>query len=90
MATKRTSFTLPPAFVADLDFLARRLGVSRSAVLAEVAADPVHDLAELIAKVPENPTAADILRARGESVQVINQRIDNLRGMATDLFSDLD
>lgn len=88
MAYRKITFSIPPEFLSDLDYLARRLNVTRSAMLTEVAAEAVHDLRGLVESVPENPNAEDLLHAKGRSKALIEGRIDNARSITNDLFSE--
>lgn len=83
----KISVSLPPALVDDLDYIAGRLGVSRSALLAQLMADAVPQMRVLIEAVPPAPTAADLLRMRGQSEELVRQRVDGLKGMTNDLLS---
>lgn len=80
------SFTLPPDVVRDLTYVSRRMNVSRSAVLSQLLDGPVADLRRLLEDVPEKPTQEDVLRLRGSSRQVIEDRLDNLKSLGIDLF----
>ena len=64
------------------------LGVSRSALVGEFLADGVSHVRKLLEIIPPNPTPADVLRLRGESADVIRARLDQLKGMTDDLFSE--
>lgn len=84
----RVSFTVPPQIRQDLDYLADRLGVTKSALVSELLAPALSDLRSLMELVPKNPTPEDVLRARGESNKLISQRLRNLRRIEGDLFDD--
>lgn len=75
----RVSFTLPPSLVSDLSFVSERVGVSRSAIVADVLGQPLADLRKLLEAVPPSPTQADVLRLRGESEALIEERLAQLR-----------
>ena len=85
--TSKISVSLPPELVADLDYLSGRMGVSRSALIAEFMSEAAAETRRLLELVPPNPTPADVLRMRGQSEEVIRARIDSLKGMIDDLFS---
>lgn len=85
----KISITIPPELLADLDYVSGRLGVSRSALIAEVLPDALTFMRKLLEQVPLNPTPEDALRFRGESAEIIKQKIESIRGMGDDLFSDL-
>jgi len=82
------SFTLPPQTRADLDYLSDRLGVTKSALVAELLGTPLHDLRSLVEMVPDNPTEEDALRARGKSNELIAKRLQSYRKLEGDLFDD--
>lgn len=87
MACRKITFSIPPEFLSDLDYLARRLNVTRSAMLTEIAAEAVHDLRSMVESVPENPTDQDLLHAKGKSKALIESRIEGARRMSDDLFN---
>jgi|Deesub1362B_J571_1020462.scaffolds.fasta_scaffold15651_2 predicted DNA-binding protein len=89
MNLTKTSLSLPPEMVDDLGYLAKRMGFSRSAILTNLAREPISDLRKLVSSLPENPTKADILRSRGASKKVITKRLDELKKLEAgdDLFA---
>ncbi len=86
----KIAMSMPPALVDDLDYLTGRLGVSRSALAAELLSDAVSEMRRVVSLIPPNPTPADLLRMRGESEAFIRQRIASATHMADDLFSGED
>jgi hypothetical protein len=84
----RVSFTIPPQVRANLDYLSDRLGVTKSALAAELLDTPLSDLRELMEMVPQNPTPEDLLRARGKSNSLIAHRLRNIRSLEGDLFDE--
>lgn len=88
MATKRASFTLPPQVVDDLAYLSRRMGITRSALLAQIAGEPIHSLREIVEALPENPSEEEVRRFYGQSMGVIQARIEQVQRLAggDDLF----
>lgn len=88
MACRKITFSVPENFVLDLDYLAKRLKVTRSAMLTEIAAEAVHDLRLMVETVPENPNSHDLLHAKGKSKALIEDRIDSARRLSDDLFSE--
>lgn len=77
----RTSFTLPPAMLRDLDYVSGRLGVSRSAFLSSIAAPALSDIRALLEGMPGLPESSDALRFRGESIALVRMRLDSLEKM---------
>lgn len=84
----RMSFTVPPSVRRDLDYLSGRLRITKSALLTELITSPLSDLRSLLELVPDNPTQADLIRARGHSNELIVQRLQSLRRIEGDLFDD--
>lgn len=88
MATiRKISLSLDSALVVNLDYLSARMGVSRSALVSQLLADGVSEMRRLLETIPPAPTPADLIRMRGESVDLVKARLDSLRGMSDDLFS---
>lgn len=83
----KISVTMPPELVSSLDHIAARLGVSRSALVAGFLEEAVGTLRPLLDAVPISPTETDLVRFRGESEQVVRQRLESLKGMIDDLFA---
>jgi len=77
----RTSFTLPPDMLRDLDYVSGRLGVSRSAFLASIAAPALSDVRALLEEMPGLPESPDALRFRGESIALVRMRLKSLEQM---------
>lgn len=85
----KISITIPPELLANLNYVSGRLGVSRSALVAEVLPDALGVMRKLLEQVPLNPTPEDVRRFRGESAEIVKRKIESIRGMGDDLFSDL-
>ena len=85
--TRKISVSLSGSLVDDLDYISARMGVSRSAIISEFMADALSETRRVFELVPPNPTTADVVRMRGESEEVIRQRLASLQGIADDLFS---
>ncbi|KTT15715.1 hypothetical protein [Pseudomonas parafulva] len=83
----KISITISPEVLDDLDFVAGRLSISRSALIGSMLPEGLHALRELAELLPLNPTPEDVVRLRGESELVVRSRIESLKGMADDLFS---
>lgn len=84
MAHRRLTFTLPPDVVSDLDYISKRVSISRSSLLGNLIAEPAHDLRTLLESVPDNPTDEDIIRARGASDALIKERLSAIKGLEED------
>jgi hypothetical protein len=85
----KISITIPPELLADLDYVSGRLSISRSALIAQVMPQALGVMRSMLEQVPLNPTPDDVRRFRGESVGIVREKIDSLRGLSDDLFADL-
>ena len=83
---QKISITLDPELLQDADAVAARLGISRSALIAECLSDNLHIMKRLLAGVPIDPVSRDVLRLRGESADIVRARLESLKGMADDLL----
>lgn len=84
---RKISITLDPSLVDDLDYLSKRLGVSRSAMISEILGEAIPPARKLLEQVPLNPTPNDVVRFRGESAEVVRARIESIKDLDSDLFS---
>lgn len=78
---------MPPQMYDDLDYIASRLGVSRSALVTQLLTDIVPDIKSMLEAIPANMTETDLVRFRGKSESIVLERMENLRRMKHDLFS---
>lgn len=85
----KVAMSLPRSLVDDLDYLVARLGVSRSALAAELLSEAVAEMRRVVSLIPPNPTPADLLRMRGESEAFVRERIANAARLTDDLFSGM-
>lgn len=86
---KKISVTLDPGLLENLDYISGRLGVSRSALISTTLLDAMAAYRELLEQVPLNPDGSvDVVRLRGASGRLVQERIEQLQGMANDLFVD--
>lgn len=83
---RKVTFSLPAGLVDDMSVLASRFGCSRSAFVAELLTEPVSAFKSIMDTIPENPTPADVLRFRGQSAELIRDRIEQVRYITDDLF----
>jgi len=81
---KRTSLTLDENLIIDLDYVGKRLGVSRSALLSNLASQAVSDLRALLEEMPEDPNERDVKRFKGASIDLINERLQGLEEIRKD------
>ena len=74
--------------MANLDYLSSRMSVSRSALVTQLLLDGVAHMRRLVEVIPPNPTPADLVRMRGESIEEVRARIESLKSLENDLFSE--
>lgn len=84
---KKVSLALSPPIVDDLDYVSGRLGVSRSALVNSLLAETIPTMRQMLEQVPLSPTPADVVRFRGESAKIVEDRLAELQGIAHDLLS---
>lgn len=65
----RATFVLDRVTADQLDFISRRMKVSRSELVRDTLAEPIALMAKWVQSVPDSPTADDVA-AIGESVQL--------------------
>ena len=87
MGHRKIAVSIPEGIVDDLDYISGRMSVTRSALLSNMLSSAASDLRRLLEGVPENPTPEDVLRCRGASAKLIDDRIQNVRNTKADLFS---
>jgi len=87
MSCKKVTFSLPEELVSDLNYVSKRMSVTRSALLSEMVLSPAADLRTLFESIPENPTPDDVIRARGSSLKLIEARMNSARSASDDLLS---
>lgn len=83
----KISITLEPELLDDLAYLVDRTGVSRSAIISSLLAETVPPMRKLLEQVPINPSPSDVVRFRGASADIIRERLESLRALDGDLFS---
>lgn len=84
----KVSLALDPEVVSSLDYLTKRLAVSRSAMVSELLLEALPAMVELFRLIPESPTAQDLVRFRGESASVVQRRMSLLKQAQPDMFKE--
>lgn len=88
-SSKRVTISLPTQIAGDLDYISARLGISRSAFLAQLLTEAnLSDLRALVSTLPESPSEGDTRRFRGESRRFVKTRMHQLQSMQGGLFDD--
>lgn len=85
MANKSVSLSLPESLVADLNYLHRRLGISKSALVTVLMSDGVRSFRSMVEVLPDNPSEQDIRRLRGESVNLITTQLRDIQSQVDTL-----
>lgn len=84
---KKVSLALSQPIVDDLDYVSGRLGVSRSALVNSMLTEAIPTMRKMLEQIPLSPTPADVVRFRGESAKIVEDRLADLQGIAHDLLS---
>lgn len=74
--TYRCTYSLPVEMAHNISRIAKRMGISQSALLATVMQEPIAQLASLVDEIPPQPTGEDVKRLRGKSIDLIKSRVD--------------
>jgi len=91
---KKTSLSLSPSLINDLDNVSKRMGVSRSALVCNILAEPVADMRKLLDEIrtdsPDSSGGNDPVRFRGKSVDLVDERVSQFKALVAgdDLFSN--
>lgn len=75
MAGKRVSFYISESLNDDLVVLSRRMGISKSVLVDRLLEVPVRSLVDLLSSLPEGPSAGDVVRFRGRSIDLVERQI---------------
>jgi len=75
--TSKITLSLPSGLVADLDFVASRIGISRSGLVAELLSQSVARMRPAAELLPIAP-GREPIRLRGDSVEVVRERVASL------------
>lgn len=86
---KRVTVAMDSALLADLDHIADRMRVSRSGLIQDLLLESAGPLKALLDAVPESPKPQDLIRMRGVSEDLIRERLEQLKKLQDDLFSDI-
>lgn len=78
---KRCSVSLPSDLVDDLDYISKRLRMSRSALLSSILAEGLPSLVQLVTVLPEDLTKVtdvDARRFRGETADILSKQVADI------------
>lgn len=89
----RVSFSIPDETLDDLGYVSKRLGISRSSLVASMLEGSVPKMRSILEMIPVDATAltdGESKRMRGMSADIIKDQIQALRDLENDdLFSDM-
>lgn len=75
---RRLSLSVPPEVASDLNYVHRRLNVSKSALVTSLLQAGLRDFRMLLESLPPEPDDTDMKRFRGASVDMIVSRMAQL------------
>jgi len=84
MANKVVSLSLPPEVVSDLNYIHRRMGISKSALVTSLLQGGLPSLRQLLESLPPEPDDKDMKRFRGASAELILSEINRLQADVSD------
>lgn len=86
---KRVSISMPEELADNLDYISKRLGVSRSGFVSQLllAAD-LDSFRAMLSHIPEQPSEGDLKRFRGDSRAYIQDQLERLQKLQGGLFDD--
>jgi len=79
MAGKRVSFYISESLNDNLGVLSRRMGISKSVLVDRLLEVPVESLVTLLSALPESPSAGDVVRFRGRSMDLVERQISEMQ-----------
>lgn len=84
---RRCTMSLPSDLVEKLDKLSALVGVSRSALVAELLGESV-DVLDSMLQFAAVPSPENLRRLRGDSARVVQEKVSELKGLLEgDLFA---
>lgn len=81
----RATFSLPAHLATDISRLAKRMGVSQSAMLSELLQDPIAAMCAIIDSLPQAAaTKDDVRRAKGKGLEYIRKAMAEAQQLVDD------
>lgn len=74
----RLSISCPQALASDLNFVSRRLSISKSAIVTTLLQEGLRDFRMLLESLPPDPDDKDMARFRGASAEMIVARMQSI------------
>lgn len=78
MAGKRVTFYITESLDDDISTISSRMGISKSILISKLLEIPLKDLRGLLAHLPESPGKGDVLKFRGHSRQLVDERVSEM------------
>lgn len=88
--TRLISLRISAPLVEDLDDVAGRLGITRTALANDLLERGLARMERAMRNLPDIPPSGERRRARGKSADIVSQRLESVRRLENDLFSELD
>lgn len=82
---KRISVSLPDEVTENLNTVSKRMGFSRSALVAQLLEGPVAQIMGLVGGLDLEPTEGDKRRYAGDSIQVLRDAVKDIQAQIDDL-----
>ena len=79
MTNKVVSLSLPLEVVSDLNYIHRRMGISKSALVSSLLKGGLPSLRQVLESLPPEPDDKDMKRFRGQSAATILSEIQRLQ-----------
>lgn len=80
----RITLSIPSETARSIDVVAKRLHVSRSALLATLLAEPIAELEKLVLILPRGKaTEGDVKRLRGASIELVEKLVTEAQEIAS-------
>lgn len=74
-SVKMLSLSVPPEVASDLNFVHRKLNISKSALVTTLLQNGLRDFRVLLESLPPEPDDQDMKRFRGASAKLITDRM---------------
>ena len=78
----RITLTLDDDLAVALKVIALKLKISKSSLVNGMLEKSVIPLAGVLNEMPDAPKRADFIRARGKSIEVVRERLDEFNTLA--------
>ena len=83
-SVRRITVSIPNQLALDIDYVHKRIGVSKSAFISSLLVEGVSDLRALLESLPDNPSPDDLVRFRGASAEMVSGRMKGYQDQLED------